>query len=110
MAPGNRLPGMPVHQLKASAYYKVTDKWTVGATLLAAASSQYLFGDEANLTPPLPGYVTLGASTNYKLFTQPGTLRLGPERHTQCPSITPFRHFLSDQLGIRRAQHHRAPA
>lgn len=65
--PGNHLPGIPQHQLKASAYYKVTDKWTVGATLLAA-SSQYLFGDDANLVAPLPGYVTLGASTSYKLL------------------------------------------
>lgn len=65
--PGNHLPGIPMHQLKASAYYNVTDKWTVGATLLAA-SSQYLFGDDANLVAPLPGYVTLGASTSYKLL------------------------------------------
>jgi outer membrane receptor protein involved in Fe transport len=65
--PGTHLPGIPQHQVKASAYYKVTDKWTVGATLLAA-SSQYLFGDDANLNPPLPGYVTLGASTSYKLL------------------------------------------
>jgi outer membrane receptor protein involved in Fe transport len=65
--PGNRLPGIPLHQFKASAYYNVTDKWTVGATLLAA-SSQYLFGDEANLVAPIPGYVTLGASTSYKLL------------------------------------------
>lgn len=65
--PGNHLPGIPLHQLKASASYKVTDKWKVGATLLAA-SSQYLFGDEANLIAPLPGYVTLGASTSYKLL------------------------------------------
>jgi iron complex outermembrane recepter protein len=65
--PGNRLPGIPLHQFKASAYYNVTDKWTVGATLLAA-SSQYLFGDEANLIAPLRGYVTLGASTRYKLL------------------------------------------
>jgi iron complex outermembrane recepter protein len=65
--PGNHLPGIPLHQLKASAYYKMTDKWTVGATLLAA-SSQYLFGDEANLIAPLPGYVTLGASTSYKVL------------------------------------------
>jgi outer membrane receptor protein involved in Fe transport len=56
-----------LHQLKASAYYNVTGKWTVGATLLAA-SSQYLFGDGANLVAPLPGYVTLGASTSYKLL------------------------------------------
>jgi outer membrane receptor protein involved in Fe transport len=65
--PGNHLPGIPRHQLKASAYYKVTDKWTVGATLLAG-SGQYLFGDEANLTPPLAGYVTLGASMSYRLL------------------------------------------
>jgi len=36
--PGNRLPGIPCISLKASAYYNVTDKWTVGATLLAASS------------------------------------------------------------------------
>jgi iron complex outermembrane recepter protein len=65
--PGNHLPGIPLHQFKASAYYNVTDKWTVGATLLAA-SGQYLFGDEANLVAPLPGYATLGASTRYKLL------------------------------------------
>jgi len=65
--PGNRLPGIPLHQFKASAYYNVTDKWTVGATL-QVASDQFLFGDEANLNPPLPGYATLGASTSYKLL------------------------------------------
>jgi iron complex outermembrane receptor protein len=65
--PGNHLPGIPMHQLKAGAYYKATDKLTVGATLVAA-SSQYLFGDEANLVAPLPGYVTLGASATYQLL------------------------------------------
>jgi iron complex outermembrane recepter protein len=65
--PGNRLPGIPMHQIKAGAYYKVTDKWTIGATAIAA-SSTYLFGDEANLNAPIPGYVTLGASTSYQLL------------------------------------------
>ena len=27
--PGSRLPGIPAHQLKVGAYYKVTDKWTL---------------------------------------------------------------------------------
>ena len=31
------------------------------------ASSAYLFGDEANLTAPLPGYFTMNLSTNYQL-------------------------------------------
>jgi outer membrane receptor protein involved in Fe transport len=65
--PGNHLPGIPMHQLKAGAYYKATDKLTVGATLVAA-SSQYLFGDEANLVAPIPGYATLGASATYQLL------------------------------------------
>jgi len=64
--PGNRLPGIPANQVKLGAYYNVTDKWTVGATGIAA-SGAYLFGDEANLTPKLPGYVTVNLSTTYQL-------------------------------------------
>ncbi len=64
--PGNRLPGIPAHQLKFGAYYKITDKWTVGAVGIAA-SGAYLFGDEANLTPKLPAYFTLSLSTSYQL-------------------------------------------
>ena len=64
--PGNRLPGIPAHTLKLGVEYKVTDAWTVGATAVAA-SNQYLFGDEANLTKPLPGYFVLNLNTQYQL-------------------------------------------
>jgi iron complex outermembrane recepter protein len=64
--PGNRLPGIPANQLKFGANYKVTDKWTVGASAILA-SSAFLFGDEANLTPPLPGYFTMNLTTTYQL-------------------------------------------
>jgi outer membrane receptor protein involved in Fe transport len=64
--PGNHLPGIPAHQVKAGASYKVTDKWSVGATLIGN-SGQYLFGDEANLTPQLPGYLRLDLQTRYDL-------------------------------------------
>jgi iron complex outermembrane recepter protein len=63
--PGSRLPGIPAHQLKVGAYYKVTDKWTLGANLVAT-SSVYLVGDEANLTAPLPPYATLDLTTSYR--------------------------------------------
>jgi outer membrane receptor protein involved in Fe transport len=53
--------------MKLGAYYNVTDKWTVGATALFA-SGAYLFGDEANLTPPLASYATLGLSTTYRVL------------------------------------------
>ena len=64
--PGSRLPGVPANQLKFGASYKVTDKWTVGATGIYQ-SGQYLFGDEANLTPRLPGFVTVNLNTQYQL-------------------------------------------
>ena len=38
--PGNRLPGIPANQVKLGAYYKVTDKWTVGATAICARAAR----------------------------------------------------------------------
>jgi len=46
--------------------WHVTDKWTLGAGLIVQ-SSQFLSGDEANLTPQLAGFVTLNLSTRYQL-------------------------------------------
>ncbi len=63
---GNRLPGIPAHQVKLGGSYHVTDRWTVEATGIAR-SGAYLFGDEANLTPKLPAYVTLNLGTSYKI-------------------------------------------
>jgi outer membrane receptor protein involved in Fe transport len=63
---GDRLPGIPANQLKFGFNYKVTDKWTVGLAGVAA-SGAYLYGDEGNLTPKLPAYVTLDFNTQYQV-------------------------------------------
>jgi iron complex outermembrane recepter protein len=63
---GAHMPGVPAHQGKLGLTYHITDQWTIGAVAIAQ-SSQYLFGDEANLTPQLPGFVTLNLSTSYQI-------------------------------------------
>jgi iron complex outermembrane receptor protein len=64
--PGDRLPGIPANLFKLGVDYQVTDAWTVGGTGIAAAG-QFLFGDEANLTPKTPPYFVLNLHTSYQL-------------------------------------------
>lgn len=69
VVPGNRLPGIPRHRLKAGLSYAATDAWTVGVSGIAS-SGQYLAGDEANLTPGTGAYFVLGANTTYRISDQ----------------------------------------
>ena len=64
--PGDRIPGIPQHRFTATAEYKITARWSAGgnATL---QSSQYRFGDEANLTKPVGGYVIVNLDTSYRI-------------------------------------------
>lgn len=66
VAPGDRLPGIPRHSATFSADYQGslgTHGFSIGGDLIAR-SGQVLVGDEANLTPQVPGYalVNLRAS------------------------------------------------
>jgi len=66
VSPGDHLPGIPENTLKFGAEFQVTQRWKL--TLSAnVQSSVYLFGDEANLTSPLPGYFTADLGTSYQL-------------------------------------------
>jgi len=64
--PGDRLPGIPANQVKFGASYQITEPWLVGFSGLYQ-SGQYLFGDESNLTPRLPAFVTLNVRTSYQI-------------------------------------------
>ncbi len=64
--PGDRIPGIPEHRIKAGVFYDVTEKWNVGATLVAA-SDQFFLGDEGNDAPTLAGYTRVDLHTTYKV-------------------------------------------
>jgi iron complex outermembrane receptor protein len=64
--PGDELPGIPRNVVKGGLDFDVTDTIKLGADAIWQ-SSQILFGDEANLTPPLPGFVTLNLHGSYQL-------------------------------------------
>ena len=64
--PGNHLPGIPSNLWKLGVDYKASDAWTVGGTAVAA-SGQFLFGDEANLTQKTPAYFVLNLHTSYQI-------------------------------------------
>lgn len=92
--PGDKMPGVSLHNLNANMSYDLTDKWTVGLTAVAHSES-YLRGNEnndhqkgvsstRNIAVPgggfiqvqrqpinnpgkIPGYATFNFQTSYKL-------------------------------------------
>jgi outer membrane receptor protein involved in Fe transport len=64
--PGDRLPGIPRGVVKGGLDFDVTDTIKLGADAIWQ-SSQVLFGDEANLTPPLPSFFTLNLHGSYQV-------------------------------------------
>ena len=66
VSPGNIIPAIPRHRIKASFDYSVTDAFKVGGDALWV-SSQYLVGDESNQAPQLPSYAVFSAHASYQL-------------------------------------------
>jgi outer membrane receptor protein involved in Fe transport len=72
VTPGNKIPGIPEHQLKVSADFRVTDAWSVGGTVLSYSES-YVHGNENNRheeNGKVDGYSVLNLTTSYKLGRQ----------------------------------------
>jgi iron complex outermembrane recepter protein len=64
--PGDSLPGIPRNMLKIGVDGDITEAWHAGADG-QLQSGQFLVGDEANLTPRLPGFFTLNLHTSYDI-------------------------------------------
>jgi outer membrane receptor protein involved in Fe transport len=62
--PGDALPGVPRSVVKFGLDGTITGAWHAGIDG-QYQSGQFLFGDEANLTPRLPGYFVMNAHSTY---------------------------------------------
>jgi outer membrane receptor protein involved in Fe transport len=64
--PGNIIPAIPRHRIKASFDYAVTDSFKIGADALYV-SSQFFVGDESNQFQQLPGYAVFNVHASYQI-------------------------------------------
>ena len=63
--PGDRIPGIPLHRGNLVVDYTLTERLSVGASVVAQGNV-YRFGDEANLTQPLGGYTVVDLNAAFR--------------------------------------------
>ena len=66
---GTQIAGIPKNTVKLGVDYAVTDKWKIGADMVAA-SGQVIFGNENGAVPQVPGYAVFGVHTSYQVAKQ----------------------------------------
>jgi iron complex outermembrane receptor protein len=66
---GTQIAGIPKNTIKAGVDYAVTDKWKIGADMVAA-SGQVIFGNENGAVPQAPGYTVFGLHASYQYNKQ----------------------------------------
>src|SRR5271157_2975434 len=66
---GTPIAGIPRNTLKVGFDYAVTDRWRVGADMVAA-SGQVIFGNENGALTQVPGYAVFGVHTSYQIGKQ----------------------------------------
>ncbi|MDE1150769.1 MAG: TonB-dependent receptor [Azospirillaceae bacterium] len=64
---GDRIPGIPRHQIKVGGDFAVLPTWTVG-TAIQYYGSQYVVGDDANQNAQLTPYWTMDLRTTYQIL------------------------------------------
>lgn len=66
--PGDRIPGLPAHSLRARFGVRPVRQLYLGLSL-RAQSAQYLRGDESNQLAPVDGFATVDAEASYEPLT-----------------------------------------
>jgi outer membrane receptor protein involved in Fe transport len=69
VVPGDHISSVPRQRAKLGLDYDVTPGWTLGGDLLYIGA-EYYGGDESNQNPQLPGYVTVGLHTTYRVSSR----------------------------------------
>jgi outer membrane receptor protein involved in Fe transport len=64
--PGDRIPSIPPHRLKAGFDYLLTPEWKFGMDVVAL-TGQFLRGDEGNDSTQLAGYAVVNLHSSYQL-------------------------------------------
>lgn len=64
--PGNQIPAIPRHRVKAGIDYALTDAFKIGGDALFV-SSQYFVGDESNQARKLSPYAVFNAHASYQI-------------------------------------------
>jgi outer membrane receptor protein involved in Fe transport len=65
---GAHIPSVPRHVVKLALSFRSSFGLSAGVNVIGN-SSQYLRGDEANLLPPVPGYVVVNARVAYRVWS-----------------------------------------
>jgi outer membrane receptor protein involved in Fe transport len=65
--PGDRIPGIPLHNLKFGGAVEVLTNLWIGGDVIAVSGS-YLRGDDGNQQAPVPGYTILNLQVRYTPF------------------------------------------
>jgi iron complex outermembrane recepter protein len=64
--PGDRIPSVPRHRLKAGFDYLLTPEWRLGMDVVGV-SGQFFRGDEGNDNPQLAGYAVVNLHSSYQV-------------------------------------------
>ena len=107
--PGNQLPSVPAHKLKAGFDYWLTKRWRAGADIIVT-SDQFFRGDEANQNascPAMSASICTQATTSRRMCSCTATCRTcsttstASTAHTSIPQQRPTQRMAQSPSPIR---------
>jgi outer membrane receptor protein involved in Fe transport len=100
--PGDRLPLLPRHVLKARAVWRMTPAWTVEAGMLAVSDAPARGNDNGLHRPDGQGFIGSGWTPGHAVFDMGATYDLAPRLRVfvQIDNVSDRRYATAAQLGV----------